>query len=46
MQRRAVLVYWVSRRRACLANDGSNAYDEIDYDACEMDVTGLGRCAD
>ena len=39
-----------NRALACwitgLANDGSNAYDEIDYEACEMDVTGLGRCAD
>ncbi len=36
------LACWI----AGLLPDGSNAYDPIDYAACAMRVTGLGKCAD
>ena len=36
------LACWI----AGLASDGSNAYDPIDYEACAMRVTGLGKCRD
>jgi hypothetical protein len=29
---------------AGLTADASNAYDPIDYDACTIDVSGLGKC--
>jgi hypothetical protein len=36
------LACWI----AGLASDASNAYDAIDYTACEVEVVGLGRCTD
>jgi hypothetical protein len=34
------LACWI----AGLTADASNAYDPIDYDACTIDVSGLGKC--
>ena len=34
------LACWI----AGLSADASNAYDPIDYDACAIDLRGLGKC--